>query len=53
MKRKILQNAMQIMANYIIYMLEHSYNQKMFDYYFELGAMLNAYAVEIHDIYLD
>ena len=53
MKRKIIQNAMQIMANYIVYMLEHSHNQKMFDYYFEMGAMLDAYAVEFHDIYLD
>ena len=53
MKRDLKIKVLQIMANYIIYMLEHSYNQNMFDYYFELGATLNAYAIQIHDIYLD
>lgn len=53
MKRKILQKVMQIMANYIIYMLENAYSDEMFGYYFEFGAKLDAYAVVQHDIYLD
>ncbi len=44
---------MQLFANFIIYMLDNSHNQKMFDYYFEMGAMLDAYAIVQHDIYLD
>jgi hypothetical protein len=44
---------MQIMANSIIYMLENAYNDEMFDYYFELGAKLNAYAIVFHDVYLE
>ena len=53
MKRKILQKGMQIMANYIIYMLENAYSDEMFNHYFEMGAKLDAYAIVFHDIYLD
>jgi hypothetical protein len=53
MKKKLLQSVMQIMANYIIFMLEHSRSEQMFNYYFEMGATLDAYAVIMHDIYLD
>ena len=53
MKRKILQKVMQIMANYIIYMLENAYSNEMFYYYFEMGAKLDAYATMQHEIYLD
>jgi hypothetical protein len=53
MKRKILQKAMQIMANYIVYMLENAYSNEMFYYYFEMGAKLDAYATMQHEIYLD
>ena len=53
MKRKIQQKVMQMMANYIIYMLENAISDDMFGYYFELGAKLDAYAVIQHDIYLD
>lgn len=49
MKRFILQT----IANYIAGACNHAFNQAMFDYYYELGAMLNAYAIEFHDIYLD
>jgi hypothetical protein len=53
MKKKLLQSVMQMIANYIIMMLEHSRSEQMFNYYFEMGAMLDAYAIEYHDIYLD
>jgi hypothetical protein len=53
MKRKIQQKVMQMMANYIIYMLDNAISDDMFGYYFELGAKLDAYAVIQHDIYLD
>ena len=41
------------MANYIVMMLEHSRSEQMFEYYLEMGAMLDAYAVTMYDIYLD
>jgi hypothetical protein len=53
MERKILHKVMQIMANYIIYMLENAYSDDMFNHYFQIGAKLDAYAVEFHNIYLD
>jgi hypothetical protein len=53
MKKRMLQKIMQMMANYVIYMLENSKSDEMFNYYFEIGAKLDTYAVEFHDIYLD
>jgi hypothetical protein len=53
MKRKIQQKVMQMMANYIVYMLANAYSDDMFNYYFEMGAKLDAYAITYHDIYLD
>ncbi len=44
---------MQIIANYIVYMLANAYSDEMFHYYFEMGAKLDAYAIEYHGIYLD
>ena len=44
---------MQMMANYIVYMLANAYSDDMFYYYFEMGAKLDAYAITYYDIYLD
>jgi hypothetical protein len=49
MKRKIL----QIIANYIVEVCKHAYSESMFEYYYEIGSKVNAYAIEFHDIYLD
>ena len=49
MRKKIL----QFLANYIVFMLENSNSQEMFDDYYNMGCMVNAYAVELHDIYLN
>jgi hypothetical protein len=49
MRKKIL----QVLANYIIFMLEGSNSEEMFDSYYEMGCMLDAYAVEMHEIYLN
>jgi hypothetical protein len=53
MKRKIQHKVMQMIANYIVYMLANAYSDEMFGYYFEMGAKLDAYAVAYHEIYLD
>ena len=53
MKRKLLKIVMQLMANYIIYMLENAYSDEMLKHYYEIGVTLDAYAVEFYDIYLD
>lgn len=53
MKKKILHKIMQLLANYVVFMLEKSNSKEMFDYYFEFGAKLNAYAIVFHEIYLD
>ena len=53
MKIKILKTVFQLIANYILFMLENSHNKKMFDYYYELGCKLDSYCVYFHDIYLD
>jgi hypothetical protein len=49
MKRYILQT----IANFIGKACQHAPSEPMFYYYYELGAMLNAYAIELHGIYLD
>jgi len=49
MKRQIL----QIIANYIVQVCSYTYSKSMFEYYYEMGCKLNAYAIEFHDIYLD
>lgn len=49
MKRKILQT----IANYTLIISENSPNEAIADYYYELACMVNAYAIEFHDIYLD
>ncbi len=49
MKRYILQT----IANFIGKACEHAFIEPMFYYYYEMAAMLNAYAIEFHDIYLD
>ena len=49
MRKKIL----QFLANYIVFMLENSNSQEMFYDYYNMGCMVNAYAVELHDIYLN
>jgi hypothetical protein len=49
MKRYILQT----IANFIAKACEHAYSEPMFYYYYEIGAMLNEYAIQLHDIYLD
>jgi hypothetical protein len=53
MKKEFKIKLLQILANYVISMLEHSHSESMFYYYFEIGAMIDAYAIEYHDIYLD
>lgn len=53
MKKETKIKVLQIIANYIVSMLEHSRSEAMFYYYFEIGAMVNAYAIEYHDIYLE
>jgi hypothetical protein len=52
MKKKIQYKMMQVIANYIIYVLKNAPNDETFNYYFELGAKLDAYAIEFHDIRL-
>lgn len=52
MKKKIQYKIMQVIANYVIYMLKNAHNDDMFNYYFELGCKLDAYAIEFHDIHL-
>ena len=49
----MINKVMQIIANYIVYMLENSNSDDMFNYYFEMGAKLDAYAIAYHEIYLD
>ena len=53
MKKETKIKVLQILANYIVSMLENTHSEAMFYYYFEIGAMLDAYAIEYHDIYLD
>lgn len=53
MKRELKIKVLQILADYVISMLEHTRSEAMFNYYFEIGAMINAYAIVYHDIYLD
>jgi len=53
MKKETKIKVLQLIANYIVSMLENSRSEGMFYYYFEMGAMVNAYAIEYHDIYLD
>lgn len=52
MKKKIQYKIMQVIANYVIYMLKNAHNDDMFNYYFELGCKLDAYAIEFNDIHL-
>ena len=49
MKRKIL----QYMANFIITVCDNAPNDEIFDYYYNLGCLLDAYSVEFHGIYLN
>lgn len=50
MKRKIL----QYLADYIIEKLEDNINnEKTFNFYLEMGMMLDSYATMYFDIYLD
>lgn len=53
MKKENIRKMLQFFADYIVSMLENTRSEGMFYYYFEMGAMLNAYAIEYHDIYLD
>lgn len=50
MKRKIL----QYLADYIIEKLQDNIgNEKVFNFYLEMGMALDSYAVMYFDIYLD
>lgn len=50
MKRKIL----QYLADYVIEKLETSLeNDRMFNFYLEMGLWLDNYAVNVFNIYLD
>jgi len=52
MKKKIKYKILQVIANYVIYMLKNAHNDDMFNYYFELGCKLDAYSIQFHDIHL-
>lgn len=49
MKKKIL----QYLADYIILSLETAPNEQVFNYYIEMGAWLDSYAITYHGVYLD
>jgi len=49
MRRKVL----QFIANNIIYVLENTSNEDIFNYYYYIGNVLDAYITEFHGIYLD
>ncbi len=43
----------QMMADFIIKRIEDSSTQEELDFWFNLGAKLNAYCVVYYDLYLD
>jgi len=49
MKRKVL----QFIGDNIINVLNVTHNEDMFYYYYNVCCMLDAYATQFHDIYLD
>ena len=53
MKKILIKKVLQVIANNIISILANTRNEDMFNFYFEMGAMINAYAIIYHDIELD
>ena len=53
MKKEYVRKVLQLFADYTISMLENTRSEAMFNYYFEIGAMINAYAIIMADVYLD
>jgi hypothetical protein len=53
MKKEYIIKVLQLFADYTISMLENTRSETMFNYYFEIGAMINAYAIIMCDVYLD
>ena len=53
MKQRIIRSIAQWFANGIITALETTKDPSMQRILVEQGAMLNAYCIEFHDIYLD
>jgi hypothetical protein len=53
MEKEYVRKVLQLFADYTISMLENTRSEAMFNYYFEIGAMINAYAIIMADVYLD
>ena len=52
MKKQIIQAVCQWYADMIIKCIEHSFSPEFADQWIRQGQWLDAYCVEIHDIYL-
>jgi len=53
LKTKIIKYVGQSLADTIIKRLESASTKEEFDFWFSMGAKLNAYYVVFHEIYLD
>ena len=48
-----MKNFLQTIADHIIKKLETTSDDEMFQFYYDMGLMLNSFAINYFDIYLD
>ena len=53
LKRKFITYFSQSFADVIIFKLQNAETEDEFDFWFEMGAKLDAYCVNFHEIYLN
>lgn len=48
-----MKNFLQSIANHIIKKLDETSDDEMFQFYYDMGLMLDSFAINYFDIYLD